>query len=229
MQFDVAIRMTEILLALAFIQQSCEHLVGERRERMIGAARLGASLFLLAGVLVPWACAALVGLAFANLYRFQGPYNGGSDRMGILILFCLTGSHVLPGHQMQELAFGYLAVQLVMSYVISGWVKIVNPEWRRGQALQDVFRFSAYPVSEELRGWADRPRLLFAMSWAVMGFELIFPLALFTPVTLIAALCIAMVFHGANACLFGLNRFLWTWIAAYPSLIWLQSRLFVGG
>lgn len=229
MEFDTAIRLTEILLALAFIQQSAEHLVAERRERAIGAARLLASLVLLAGVLAPWACLALVGLALANLNRFQGPYNGGSDRMGILILFCLTAAQFLPHRAWQELAFGYLAVQLVMSYVISGWVKIVNPEWRRGRALQDVFRLSAYPVSVQLRLWADRPRLLFFMSWAVMGFELIFPLALFAPATLFAALCVAATFHGANACLFGLNRFLWTWIAAYPSLIWLQARLFAGG
>jgi hypothetical protein len=25
--------------------------------------------------------------------------------------------------------------------------------------------------------------------------------------------------------LFGLNRFVWVWIAAYPSLFWLQDRL----
>jgi hypothetical protein len=40
-----------------------------------------------------------------------------------------------------------------------------------------------------------------------------------------AALGIAVLFHLANACLFGLNRFVWVWIAAYPAILWLQSRL----
>jgi hypothetical protein len=41
----------------------------------------------------------------------------------------------------------------------------------------------------------------------------------------LAALALTAAFHLANACLFGLNRFLWVWLAAYPSLIWLQARV----
>lgn len=58
-----------------------------------------------------------------------------------------------------------------------------------------------------------------------MLFELAFPLALATRPTLVAALALAALFHLANACLFGLNRFFWTWLAVYPALIWLQGRL----
>lgn len=29
-----------------------------------------------------------------------------------------------------------------------------------------------------------------------------------------------------NACLFGLNRFFWIWIMAYPSMFWFQQRIF---
>lgn len=181
------------------------------------------------GFHTPWICLALVVLALIILNRFQGPYNGGSDRMGLLILCSLCLAHFMPSEQWQEYVFGYLALQLVLSYFMSGWVKIVNPDWRRGQALQDVFRFSAYPVSESLRVWADRPKLLLLMSWAVMLFELLFPLSLLMQTTLIIGLAIAAVFHFANACLFGLNRFFWTWLAAYPSILWLQHRIFAAG
>lgn len=99
---------------------------------------------------------------------------------------------------------------------------------RAGQALRDVFRYSAYPVSESLRRWADHPWLLFAMSWAVMLFELLFPLTLIMHTTLILGLVIATMFHLANACLFGFNRFVWMWLAAYPSILWLQQRVFAG-
>jgi hypothetical protein len=112
----------------------------------------------------------------------------------------------------------------VLSYFISGQVKIANPDWRSGRALQDVFAFSAYPVSEDLRRLADRPRLLWAASWAVMLFEVLFPLAMLHQAVLIVALCIAALFHVANACLFGLNRFVWVWVSAYPSILWLQER-----
>ena len=86
------------------------------------------------------------------------------------------------------------------------------------------------PVSESLRGWAARPRLLQLMSWGVMGFEVLFPLAVLHPLALYTGLAIAAAFHLANAFLFGLNRFfwiwIWIWICAYPSLIWFQSLLF---
>ena len=114
---------------------------------------------------------------------------------------------------------------MVLPYFISGRVKQGNPDWRRGVALRDVFAFSAYPVSEGLRGYARRPRLMLAMSWAVILFELAFPASLLHPDLLIAALVAALAFHLANACLFGLNRFVWAWLAAYPSLIWLQDRV----
>jgi len=83
----------------------------------------------------------------------------------------------------------------------------MNPEWRSGRALCDVFQFSVYPASESLRQWSKSPRVLFVMAWGVMIFELIFPLLLLSRISLIIALIIAAIFHFANACLFGLNRF----------------------
>ena len=77
-------------------------------------------------------------------------------------------SYALPTAHLRELALGYLALQVVLSYAISGWVKIVNPAWRNGHALRDVFAFSAYPVSEHLRCLTQHTRLLLVASWAVM-------------------------------------------------------------
>jgi hypothetical protein len=131
----------------------------------------------------------------------------------------------MPRPALQEIFFGYLGLQLILSYFISGRVKIINPEWRNGIALRKVFQFSAYPVSESLRDWANWPKLLLLMSWLVIGFELLFPLSLLSPTLLFIGLGIAATFHLANACIFGLNRFFWIWIAAYPSIIWLQTRI----
>ncbi len=226
MNLELAIRATEILLSLAFIQQSIEHLTAAKTEKILFIIRLTLCIMLLCGLQTSWVCLALVIVTLFILYRFQGPYNGGSDRMGILILCCLCLAKFMPTTALKELAFGYLALQLILSYFISGWVKIINPDWRNGQALNDVFRFSAYPASEALRNWANYPRALFTMSWAVMLFEVLFPLSMLTPITLFIGLTIAAAFHFSNACFFGLNRFFWIWIAAYPSLIWLQGRIF---
>ena len=225
MTFECALRATEILLALAFLQQSAEHLAGTHTAPLLFLPRAMLSIALISGWYSSWVLLALCIHSVLILHRFQGPYNGGSDRMGLLILYCLCLSRWLPDGLLAQAAFGYLGIQVILSYFISGQVKIVNPEWRSGRALSDVFSFSAYPVAENLRGLAQFPGLLWAASWAVMLFEVLFPLSFLNETLLIAALVIAATFHLANAWLFGLNRFLWFWIAAYPSLLWLQSRL----
>lgn len=224
MMFDLAMRITEFMLGLAFIQQSIEHLHRPRDEKVLFACRIMLSAILMSGLLTIWALVGLVGVSLFILKRFNGPYNGGSDRMGLLILVCLTLAHIAPNAFWQNIAFGYLAVQLILSYFISGWVKIVNVEWRSGRALQDVFAYTTYPVSEHLRGFADKPKLLLIMSWCVIGFELIFPLSLLHIHALHIALTIAATFHLANAFLFGLNRFFWIWLCAYPSILWFQGQ-----
>jgi hypothetical protein len=222
---ETYIRWTELLIGIAFAQQSIEHLTGTRSERAIYLPRLLLALLLIPGWQVEWISALLLLFGFLILNRFQGPYNGGSDRLSLLAIVCLTIVHWAPSPYWQEVAFGYLGVQVTLSYFMSGWVKIVNPDWCNGQALRDVFEWSAYPVSESLRRWSTWPRLIFVMSWSVMLLELLFPVALFNRTVLLYALALTAAFHFANACVFGLNRFFWIWIACYPSLLWLQGRL----
>lgn len=225
MSFEAALRLTEILLGFALLQQSLEHLFSARDGRVLFAPRALLSVLLMLGMMPDVSSAALLGLGAAILNQFDGPYNGGSDRMSLLTLICVCLAHLLPEPHWRKAALAYLAVQLVLSYVVSGGVKIINPEWRNGRALRDVFLFSAYPVSENLRRLEGWPRLLLAMSWNVMLFELLFPLALITQPAVFVGLMIAAAFHLANACLFGLNRFFWAWLAAYPSILWLQAEL----
>ncbi|SLN50113.1 hypothetical protein AQS8620_02151 [Aquimixticola soesokkakensis] len=228
LDFDQARRLCDLLLAVALVLQALEHVVGNGdgpRTRRLFAAQGVFSVALLGGLAPAVVLSALLITSCATLWRFNGPYNGGSDKMRSLALFALWLAHVLPTRGGQELALAYLAAQLVLSYLVSGWIKLINPDWRSGAALRDVFAYSAYPVSEGLRGWAQHPRLLWAMSWAVIGFEVLFPLTLLQPRALLWGLALAALFHAANACLFGLNRFFWAWIAAFPALIWLQARL----
>lgn len=227
MSFDLAVRATEILLGWALLQHSLEHLIGQAWERAAFGLRAILAVCLLAGICVPVALLGMCALSLMILHRFQGPYNGGSDRMGILVLWCLTGAHWLPDGVPREAVFGYLGVQVLLSYFVSGWVKLLNRDWRSGSALRDVFAFSAYPVSKSLRHVATWPRGLFVASWAVIVFEVGFPLAVLSSTALVAALCVGAGFHLANALVFGLNRFFWVWLAGYPALIWVQGRIFI--
>lgn len=225
MSFDLALRLSEGLLGWALLQASLEHLATHPRLRVIYGLRAVAALALIFGLWPALALGLAWGMTALHLRAQHGPYNGGADKMAVLILTCLFLAEALPNVRARELALAYLAAQLVLSYFISGWVKIQNPEWRSGAALIEVFRYSAYPVSERLRLWAGRPKVLFAMGWAVILLEVVFPLTLMDGRALVAALCLTAAFHFSNACFFGLNRFFWIWISAYPVLIWFQGRV----
>lgn len=222
MTFDAAQRATEVLMAVAFLQQGVEHLVGPTRDRRWAVGQIALSVGIAAGI-APLVLEAILLLVSVGLVRhFGGPYNGGSDRMRLLVLTCLIGSRAATGTLWQQAALGYLAVQVVLSYAMAGWVKLANPDWRCGRALRDVFAFSVYPVSDALRRWAAAPGALLALSWVTMTFEALFPVALLSHTVLPVALAIALAFHLANACVFGLNRFAWIWLAGYPCLLWFQ-------
>jgi hypothetical protein len=225
MGFAPALRLTEILLAMALIQQSAEHLGGPRDERRLFLPRLALAVGLLTGIASPLVLGAVWLHGLLILRRFDGVYNGGSDKMIWLVLTCCLLAHLAPSPYWQEMALGYLAVQLTLSYFVSGWVKVINPDWRSGQALVDIFRYSAYPVSRNLRGLADRPGLLWVGGWAVIALELVFPLTMLDPHALALGLGLCAAFHISNAIHFGLNRFVWAWISAFPALIWFQDRL----
>jgi hypothetical protein len=230
MTLELAVRIAETILAFAIIQQSLEFIRGQNPEKILAWIRLILASFLLVGLMPVWMESGLLLIALLLIKRFQGPYNGGSDTMTLLVLLCLWLSHIATlfstSKFWQEIALGYLAIQLILSYFQAGWVKVINPDWRSGKALRDVFALTAYPVSESVRRWAKSPALMFYISWAVILFELIFPLTIFSSAALYVALFIAALFHLANACLFGLNRFFWIWPAAYPVLIWFQGRVF---
>ncbi len=223
MSFETALRLCEILLAAALIQRNLEHLA--RKELWPHLALMLGAVLLLMDLAAPLALLLLFAGHIWHLHAYNGPYNGGSDKMLVLVTTCLCLAHWLPGQGAQELALAYLAVQLVLSYVVSGWIKVKNAQWRSGQALAEVFSHSIYPRSRRVQNLHKRPKLVFWGAWSVMLLELIFPLTLFWHGALFVALALAFCFHMANAILFGLNRFVWAWVSAYPALIWFQSRL----
>ena len=225
MTLELAIRLTEILLGLALFQQSLEFLRASGVEQKLALLRAPLSVLLMLDVFPLVVCGLLVVTSFMLIRRFQGPYNGGSDAMTVLVLLGLWLSYLAPSRLWQEIALGYVVLQLVLSYFQAGWVKLINPEWRSGKALYEVFALTAYPVSESVRELSQKRQLLLVASWCVIVAELLFPLAFISQPTLIIALCFAGCFHVANAILFGLNRFVLAWLSAYPLVLWFQQRL----
>lgn len=227
MTFETCLRLTEILSGSAIFLQSAEFLSLRGENRNLFLVRAGLALLLIAGSHPALASGLLLLIGLFLIIRFAGPYNGGSDRMTLLILMCLFVATAWPNPFIQKIAIGYLAIQVILSYFIAGVVKVAKKQWRDGTALPLVLCHSNYPMVPAMRNWATHQQTLFLAGWFVVIAELAFPLALLNPTALAASLFAAGFFHFLNAIFFGLNRFFWIWIASYPAVLWFQSQIFI--
>jgi hypothetical protein len=151
--------------------------------------------------------------------RFRGTYNGGSDAMLVVVLLGLAVAR--SGWPRAGLA--YIAAQLVLSYVIAGFAKLGDARWRRGQAFEILVELPAYGVPARLAALLSRPAVGRLGAIATLAFECGFPIAFVNRTACIATLAVGAAFHLGNAIVFGLDRFLWAWLAAYPAL-WFTAR-----
>jgi hypothetical protein len=185
------------------------------------------TLRLLAAVLVifaPESSLAPTGVAImffstiAIAARWRGSFNGGSDSMTIIVL--LTTSLALLFPVLTLACLWYLALQTCSSYFISGVVKIKSANWRSGSALKSFLSSTVYGPQPSLSAITDRALLCKILSWSVIALECSFPLALSSPEVCLIYIAAAMLFHFVNIYIFGLNRFLFAWAAAYPALFY---------
>jgi hypothetical protein len=185
---------------------------------------------LAAGLALPWfGHPAAAWLAFATTLavaiRFRGSYNGGSDAMLLIVTLAIALARTAPDTGVARAGLAYAAVQLVLSYFVSGTAKLRDPAWRRGTALPILVALPHYQVSPRAQALLSRPAVSRLAGWAMLAFECSAPLALVNATACAALVIVGAGFHLANAVVFGLDRFLWTWLAAYPALLyWVAQR-----
>ena len=174
-----------------------------------------------------------VALVFTSLLvcaRWRGTFNGGSDAItqAILNALCVAalGATFWPNHpKIVRGALLYIALQSTLSYWIAGLVKIKVKEWRSGRALALFLHHPSYEVNPLAQKFSHWPWACLSASWIVMGFECLFPWALFNRTACLILVGTAFCFHSINVYVFGLNRFLFAWVATYPSLFYISQTL----
>lgn len=146
--------------------------------------------------------------------RWRGSFNGGSDFMTLVATSALCVASAFPSSQrVTQGCLLYVGVIACNSYFIAGLAKVRRASWRNGSALRGFVRQSLYqpPVLQ-------RPALALVASVGVLVLECGFPLVLLQPQLCLGVLAVMFSFHLANAWVFGLNRFVLAWLAAYPAL-----------
>ncbi|RYZ09791.1 MAG: hypothetical protein EOO73_02605 [Myxococcales bacterium] len=158
--------------------------------------------------------------------RFRGTFNGGSDYMTVVVLLGISGAACFASSpRVVKACLGYVCVQLVFSYFIAGVIKLVRPSWRSGAGLGRLLTSNRYGTPGWLARLLARPALARLATWSVLGFECSYPLALLSPSITLIFVGVGALFHLGNVLAFGLNRFFFAWLAAYPALLFFSAEL----
>lgn len=230
MTATTALNLTEQLLGLALLLQTLEFFA-------MGKANGRGWIWLVLGLQFLATLMLLIhptGLAIETLFvthlaiclRWRGSFNGGSDFMILMILSALVVLTLLGGTPAATSGvLAYIGIQTVLSYFVGGIVKLRRSNWRKGLALPGFLRFSIYQSGGLQRKIEDNPSLARTLSWLALAFECSFPVALLSPQICVLSISAGLIFHFANFYFFGLNRFFWAWLAAYPALYYLSGLI----
>lgn len=162
----------------------------------------------------------------AILIRWRGAFNGGSDFMTIIALTGLMIAHwgqwVVSPVLAWQAGLGYVCLQTMTSYFISGTIKLFSREWRNGIALPYFLDGGIYgPLSAH--SLFRRRSIAIACSWGFILWECAVPMVLLGPVFAVVFCAVALVFHLLVFAFFGLNRFVWAWLASFPTMIYCST------
>ena len=129
-------------------------------------------------------------------------------------------------------AVWFIAAQLSLAYFAAGVFKLISSSWRSGEALWAVLSMNPWKHAAAGRWLRERPQASSFLSWGTMLWEVTFPVALLAPPWAMATwLAIGAAFHIGCAIFMGLNSYLWSFVAAYPAVAFVNSwlRSFVAG
>jgi hypothetical protein len=170
----------------------------------------------------PWVDGFLFFSTWMFGFRWRGTFNGGSDFMGLILTGTLFVLSFAPSNPtLLRAGLAYIAVQSITSYFIAGLVKVKNQSWRTGTALRDFFLAPPLQAPAWIHPWIQNNFFIHTLSWTILLFELSFPFVFLFPGLKIYFILTAFTFHLGNFYFFRLNRFVWAWLATYPSILYL--------
>lgn len=147
----------------------------------------------------------------------------GADQMSFLILLTVVLCFIFSdNYEIKKIGIIFISSQLLLSYVISGGAKLISKEWRNGSAVQGILSTYTYGTQLTKFIFNKRPLLAFFVGWLIIVIELLFPFILFfNEPFFLCTIGLGIFLHLSIGIIMGLNDFIWSFTAAYPSLIFL--------
>lgn len=148
-----------------------------------------------------------------------------------VILVSISMQRLFPNSSTLEVAcICAIAIQCCLVYFENGLTKLKEVNWKQGSAIYNIIRNPLYISPITKLSILEKSTFLKILSWSVLLFEMAFPMSLLGGNTsLIIFLGFGLVFHFINSWILGLGSFFWTFVAAYPAIIfcnqWLNNQI----
>ncbi|OEV08011.1 thioesterase [Streptomyces nanshensis] len=189
-------------------------------------ARIAAGAALLAPGNARWRGAANVflGLSNAALYPRHRYGTDGSDQVSSFVQTAAGLARLSRQPAVQDALLWYVALQANLSYLISGWVKLLGEPWRTGSALNGIMRTRTYG-HEGMWNLTNRyPVPSRYLAHGVLALECLFPVAYLKGGALARpVMASAAAFHVANGYFMGLGRFITAFEAMHPMVAYTSA------
>lgn len=141
------------------------------------------------------------------------------------VLIIATSIHLFfNDNQISILGLFFIYINLCLAYFAAGWHKIKSPAWRNGAAISK-FCFSYVNIKNQ--DFLNRNKRYWKyIGFGVILFEVGFFLSICGNELLHTFLLCGFIFHAFLTIRCGINFFFWTFIAAYPAVIYVNGWLF---
>jgi hypothetical protein len=175
-------------------------------------------------------CAAALSLVL-RLDEPIGLYLGmdGAEHQLTLALLTLGVALLLGSPFALEAALGLVALSALLEYASAGWVKLLKwRAWARGSNLLRVLSSSNFGHPWLAARGREHPRVVGALSMAVIALEIGMPATLLLPAPFAECLlALVLGFHLGCAVIMGFGTFVWAFAATFPAILlcrdWLRA------
>jgi pimeloyl-ACP methyl ester carboxylesterase len=202
-------------------------LVAEEKTTLaLHGARVAVSAAMLAPGNSRWRGLAniFLGVSNAALYPRHRYGTDGSDQVATMVQTATGLARATNSPEVKDALMWYVALQSNLSYVVSGWVKLLGESWRNGSALGGVMRTRTYGHEGLWKLIQKYPKPAKHLAHSVLALECLFPVVyLKRGVLAKPVIAAAAGFHVANGFLMGLGRFVSSFISMHPMVAYTST------
>jgi len=191
---------------------------------LVGGITLGIqALFSLGSGVLPLFVILITTLSIG--FRHHAGLNG-DYQMSIVVIFGLLVGSYFGNDPVGRLMIYFIALHSILSYSISGWLKLNSSGWRDGTVIERLCESETWMSETAYQIVTGVPGSSTFASWSVILLECLFPVVLVVPQNIMWVIfIIGISFHVTTALFMGFNSFLILYPTTYIAISYANAAV----